>query len=68
MMAMSVRSPNSLLSRGVGGTRVEASAGGGMVTVKMTGDREVKEVRIDPGALGDDVSAEDLAVRRCFGI
>ena len=39
---------------------VEASAGGGMVTVKMTGDREVKEVRIDPGALGDDVSPEDL--------
>jgi hypothetical protein len=39
---------------------VEASAGGGMVTVKMSGDREVKEVRIDPGALGDDVSPEDL--------
>jgi DNA-binding YbaB/EbfC family protein len=39
---------------------VEASAGGGMVTVKMTGDREVKEVRIDPGAFGDDVSPEDL--------
>jgi nucleoid-associated protein EbfC len=39
---------------------VEASAGGGMVTVKMSGDREVKEVRIDPSALGDDVAAEDL--------
>ena len=35
---------------------VEASAGGGMVTVKMSGDREVKEIRIDPGALGDDVA------------
>ena len=31
---------------------VEASAGGGMVTVKVTGDLEVKEIRIDP-ALGD---------------
>jgi DNA-binding YbaB/EbfC family protein len=39
---------------------VEASAGGGMVTVKMSGDREVKEVRIDPGAFGDEIAAEDL--------
>jgi nucleoid-associated protein EbfC len=39
---------------------VEASAGGGMVTVKMTGDREVKEVRIDPSALGDGIATEDL--------
>ena len=30
---------------------VEASAGGGMVTVKITGDLVVKEVRIDPGAV-----------------
>ena len=27
---------------------VEASAGGGMVTVKVTGDLEVKEIKIDP--------------------
>jgi DNA-binding YbaB/EbfC family protein len=30
---------------------VEASAGGGMVTVKMTGDLELREVVIDPGAV-----------------
>jgi len=30
---------------------VEASAGGGMVTVKVTGDLEVREVRIDPEAV-----------------
>jgi nucleoid-associated protein EbfC len=30
---------------------VEASAGGGMVTVKMTGAQELKEVRIDPAAV-----------------
>ncbi|HYY22883.1 MAG TPA: YbaB/EbfC family nucleoid-associated protein [Thermoleophilaceae bacterium] len=30
---------------------VEASAGGGMVTVKMTGDLEIRELRIDPGAV-----------------
>jgi nucleoid-associated protein EbfC len=40
---------------------VEASAGGGMVTVKVTGDLEVKEIRIDPGALGDgEVSPDDI--------
>ena len=30
---------------------VEASAGGGMVTVKMTGDLELKELRIDADAI-----------------
>jgi nucleoid-associated protein EbfC len=30
---------------------VEASAGGGMVTVKMTGELELREIRIDPGAV-----------------
>jgi len=41
---------------------VEASAGGGMVTVKVTGDLEVKEIHIDPGALGDgeNVAREDV--------
>jgi DNA-binding YbaB/EbfC family protein len=30
---------------------VEASAGGGMVTVKVSGDLEIREIRIDPGAV-----------------
>ena len=30
---------------------VEASAGGGMVTVKITGDLEIRELRIDPEAV-----------------
>jgi DNA-binding YbaB/EbfC family protein len=33
---------------------VEASAGGGMVTVKVTGDLEIKDVRIDPDAVDPD--------------
>jgi nucleoid-associated protein EbfC len=33
---------------------VEASAGGGMVTVKVSGNLEVREVRIDPAALDPD--------------
>jgi DNA-binding YbaB/EbfC family protein len=35
---------------------VEASAGGGMVTVRISGDLELKELRIDPEA----VDPEDL--------
>ena len=38
---------------------VEASAGGGMVTVKITGDLEIREVRIDPEAV-DPEDAELL--------
>ena len=33
---------------------VEASAGGGMVTVKVTGGLEVREVAIDPEAVDPD--------------
>src|SRR5665648_6675 len=33
---------------------VEASAGGGMVTVKVSGDLELKELRIDPEAVDPD--------------
>jgi len=33
------------------GEVLEASAGGGMVTVKISGDLELKEVRIDPAAV-----------------
>ena len=43
---------------------VESSAGGGMVTVVITGSREVKEVRIKPEAVDpDDVEMlQDLVV------
>jgi nucleoid-associated protein EbfC len=33
---------------------VEASAGGGMVSVKVTGDLEIKEIKIDPQAVDPD--------------
>ena len=42
---------------------VEASAGGGMVTVKVTGDLEVKEIVISPDALsadGGEIAPEDF--------
>ncbi len=36
------------LQRQVDAVNVEASAGGGMVTVKMNGQKQVTQVRIDP--------------------
>src|SRR3954451_2474078 len=39
---------------------VEASADGGMVTVKVTGDLDVKQIVIDPASIGDgELAAED---------
>ena len=39
---------------------VEASAGGGMVTVKMNGQKQLLEVRIDPEILSDREMLQDL--------
>jgi DNA-binding YbaB/EbfC family protein len=52
------------LQRELGETVVEASVGGGMVTVKMSGHKQLVEVKIDPEAMDkDDPSMlEDLIV------
>lgn len=39
---------------------MEGSAGGGMVTVTLTGRKECRKVRIDPSVLSDPEMAEDL--------
>jgi DNA-binding YbaB/EbfC family protein len=39
---------------------VEGSAGGGMVAVTLTGNKECRKVRIDPSVLTDPEMAEDL--------
>ena len=39
---------------------VTGSAGGGMVSVTLTGTKECREVRIDPSVLSDPEMAEDL--------
>ncbi len=43
---------------------VEASAGGGMVTVKVSGDLKINSIKIDPGAVDpEDVEMlEDLVL------
>ncbi len=45
--------------------RVEASAGGGMVTVKMDGHKNVLGVKIDPEVAGDVEMLQDLVVAAC---
>ena len=39
---------------------MEGQAGGGMVTVTLTGRKECRNVRIDPSVLADPEMAEDL--------
>ena len=39
---------------------VTGNAGGGMVSVTLSGRMECRKVRIDPGALSDPEMAEDL--------
>jgi DNA-binding YbaB/EbfC family protein len=39
---------------------VDGNAGGGMVSVTITGRMECRKVRIDPGVMGDPEMVEDL--------
>lgn len=41
---------------------VEASSGGGMVSVKMNGQKQLLEVRIDPEGLADREMLQDLVL------
>lgn len=45
--------------------RVEASAGGGMVTVKMDGHKNVIGVKIDAEAAGDVEMLQDMVMAAC---
>jgi len=45
--------------------RVEGSAGGGMVTVKMDGHKNVLGVKIDPEAAGDVEMLQDMVTAAC---
>jgi DNA-binding YbaB/EbfC family protein len=45
--------------------RVEASAGGGMVTVKMDGHKNVLAVKIDPEVASDVEMLQDMIVAAC---
>jgi DNA-binding YbaB/EbfC family protein len=45
--------------------RVEGSAGGGMVTVKMDGHKNVLGTKIDPEAAGDVEMLQDMVTAAC---
>jgi DNA-binding YbaB/EbfC family protein len=45
--------------------RVEASSGGGMVTVKMDGQKNLLAVKIDPEVAGDVEMLQDMVVAAC---
>ncbi|MBX5495335.1 MAG: YbaB/EbfC family nucleoid-associated protein [Bryobacteraceae bacterium] len=45
--------------------RVEATSGGGMVTVKMDGQKNVLGVKIDPEVAGDIEMLQDMIVAAC---
>jgi DNA-binding YbaB/EbfC family protein len=45
--------------------RVEATAGGGMVTVNMDGQKNVLAVKIDPEVAGDVEMLQDMIVAAC---
>ncbi len=61
-MLVQVRQVQERLERQVDEVRVEASAGGGMVTVRMNGRKQVTEVRIEPDvfAMKDQEMLQDL--------
>ena len=45
--------------------RVEATAGGGMVTVNMDGQKNVLAVKIDPEVAGDVEMLQDMVLAAC---
>lgn len=45
--------------------RVEASAGGGMVTIQMDGHKNVLGVKIDKEAAGDAEMLQDMVMAAC---
>ena len=50
------------LQEQIAAIRVEASAGGGMITVKMDGHKNVLGVKIDPEVAGDVEMLQDMTM------
>src|ERR1700734_672877 len=45
--------------------RVDGTAGGGMVTIKMDGHKNILAVKIDPEVAGDTEMLQDLVLAAC---
>ena len=65
--AQKLQAQMAALQEEVGKKKVEATAGGGMVTVEANGKQELTAVRIDPEVVNkDDVQMlEDLVLAAC---
>ncbi len=63
-MLQQARQMQEQMQRQLEDLRVEASAGGGMVTVRMNGQKQVLDLKIDPEALkdGDAEMLQDLVM------
>ena len=64
-MLAQFRQVQEKLEKQIGEIEVEASAGGGMVTVKMDGHKNVLAVKIDPEVAGDVEMLQDMVVAAC---
>ncbi|HEY3940285.1 MAG TPA: YbaB/EbfC family nucleoid-associated protein [Bryobacteraceae bacterium] len=53
------------LQEQVAAIRVDASAGGGMVNIKMDGHKNVLGVKIDPEVAGDVEMLQDMVMAAC---
>ncbi len=53
------------LKREIAAIRVEASTGGGMVTVRMDGDKKMLGIEIDREALDDVEMLQDMVLGAC---
>src|SRR5437899_12323602 len=53
------------LQQEIAQSRVDAAAGGGMVSVKMDGQKNLLSVKIDPEVAGDVEMLQDLVVAAC---
>lgn len=55
----------AVMQEKIAAIRVDASAGGGMVSVKMDGQKNLLSVKIDPEAAGDAEMLQDMVLAAC---
>ena len=53
------------LQQEIAAIKVDATAGGGMVTVKMDGNKNLLGVKIDPEVAGDVEMLQDMVLAAC---
>jgi DNA-binding YbaB/EbfC family protein len=64
-MMKQAREMQERLQQEIAQVRVEASAGGGMVKVEMSGQKNVLAVKIDPEVAGDVEMLQDMVMAAC---